>query len=326
MTSQPSSDNPAEFWNDYFRKDGAKPSAVAQRLLALHKAGQHEQVIAAIRAALIQGRSQPWMYDVLALSLKIAGRPKEEIERVLLSRVDFSAADVPSMLHSAACLTYFGAVPEALQLCRQASQLEPTHPEPYVRGLNLAKHLEDYEAIQWAVSGILTFAWTKDHAQLHRKAENAALDAQQAARKAGNEAAAASLERAVVEARKRDLVLRLTWSGNGDLDLVVEEPLGTVCSSANPWSRGGGVLLHDGYGPDQKNCYEEYVCAYGIPGDYRVRITHVSGSIVGSRAKLTIVRYRGTPLEEVKTVSVPLGKRVKLTLHHGRRKELSQTP
>jgi len=50
------------------------------------------------------------MYEVLALTMQIAGRPQQEIDRVLLSRVDFTSTDVPSMLFSAAYLTRLGLV------------------------------------------------------------------------------------------------------------------------------------------------------------------------------------------------------------------------
>lgn len=283
-------------------------------------------MIAAIEAALANGQAQPWMYEVLALSMEIAGRPKRQIERVLLSRVDFTAADVDSMLYSAAYLTRFGGQEPALRLYRQASRLAPTRPEPYVMGLKLAQTQKDHEAIRWAAAGILTSAWTRDHEALHRQAENAAAEAEQQLREAGRVEEADALKAAMSQARQRDLVVRLTWSGEGDLDLIVEEPPGTICSFENPQSPGGGVLVHDGYGPDQANCYEEYVCARGVAGTYRLRIKHVWGNIVGRRAQLEVVRYRGTDRESVRKYPVLFDRRekvIRLALAHGRRTELA---
>ena len=297
--------------------------------LKLHQAGEHEHVVAAIEAALLNGQSQPWMYDVLALSMRIIGRSKEDIERVLLSRVDFTAGDVPNMIYSAAHLTRFGGYKQALRLYRQASKLEPTRPEPYVFALKLARREKDFDAIGWAASGILTYAWTRGRKSLHQMAEDAALEAEQELLKQGQVEKARELKQVMSEARKRDLILQLTWSGDGDLDLIVEEPLGTICSFANPESRGGGVLTHDGYGPNPKNCYEEYVCAFGLPGTYRAKIKHVSGNIVGKRAQLTIIRYQGTPDELVRTHTLTLGKKdkvVRMSLNEGRRKKLAVLP
>ena len=119
--------------------------------------------------------------------------------------------------------------------------------------------------------------------------------------------------------------IRLDWSGTGDLDLITEEPVGTVCSFENRDSPGGGVLVHDGYGPEQDNCYEEYICAFGFRGDYRFRVRHAWGRIVGGRATLTIVQYAGSPEEVRETHAVVLdgGETViPVTLEHGRRNEL----
>ena len=324
-----SASTPEEAWFDYLATHRPKPSLLARTLLQLHARGEHEQVIAAIQAALIHGQGQPWMYDALALSMEITGRPQAEIERVLLSRVDFTSADVPSMLYSAAYLTRFGGDRLALRLYRQASRLEPTRPEPYILGLKLAQRLKDYKGIGWAASGILTTAWIDDYEVLHREAENAALEAEQELRQAGRNDEADALKKAIADALKRDLILRLTWAGDGDLDLLVEEPPGTVCSYQNPQTRGGGVLVHDGYGPDQSQCYEQYICARGVPGVYRVRIRYSWGNIVGKRAQLEVVRYAGTSQETVRKYVVQVGLQdtvMRLALKHGRRTELDPAP
>jgi len=299
---------------------------VGRLVLRLHNRRQHEQVIAVIESALLSGQSQPWMYDVLAMSMKIAGRPKARIERVLLSRIDFTGTDVPSMIYSVAYLTRFEARDQALALYRQASRLAPARPEPYLLGLKLARQQKNYDAVRWATVGILTTVWTGDYARLHRHAENAALDAMTALRAAGHDKQADDFRAAMQAAHIRDLVVKLSWSGDGDLDLIVEEPRGTVCSNEHRRSAGGGVLVHDGFGPDQKNCFDEYVCARGVPGRYRVRIRHTSGRIVGKRALLTVVRYRGTSHESVRKIGVALGEEdrvVRIALPRGRRRVLA---
>jgi len=266
------------------------------------------------------------MYDVLATTLKILGRPTAEVERALLSRVDFTAVDVPSMLYSAAYLTRFGAEAQALTLYRQASRLAPTRPEPYVLGLKLARQARDVDAVRWAAGGILTYAWTKDHPKLHQLAEDAAAEARSWLLVKNRQNDAVALDEAMRQARQRDLVMKLTWAGQGDLDLIVEEPLGTTCSFENPQSPGGGVLVHDGRGPDQKKCYEHYVCAFGAPGTYRIRVQHVSGDIVGKRARLMMTLYRGTPRETKRSIPVRIGRVdqiVRLSLKQGRRTELA---
>jgi hypothetical protein len=316
---------PSTIWIEYFSKHRLRSGEIRKLILKLHNDKKHEHVIAAIEAAIIDGQAQPWMYDVLALSMEIVGRPQEDIERVLFSRVDVTGTNVPSMLISAAYLARFGGHSQALRMYRQASRIAPTRPEPYVLGLKLAETQNDFDAIKWAATGILTSVWTRNHQQLHRQAENSAAEAIQKLEKLKRTDEADLFRTAMKEARKRDLILKLTWSGIGDLDLIVDEPPGTACSCQNPLTSGGGVLAHDGYGPNQKNCYEEYVCARGVPGKYRVRIRHIWGNIVGKRAKLTVIRYQGSENESIRSFIVPLaedGRVVRLSLPNGRRKEL----
>ncbi|MEZ6067355.1 MAG: hypothetical protein R3B90_17000 [Planctomycetaceae bacterium] len=62
-----------------------------------------------LEAALINGQSQPWMYEVLALSMTIQGRPEADVRRVVLSLADFGTADYASVTYSAAYLTGWAA-------------------------------------------------------------------------------------------------------------------------------------------------------------------------------------------------------------------------
>jgi hypothetical protein len=298
-------------------------------VLRLHKAKRTEDVIACINAALINGRSQPWMYTVLALEMKEAGRPREEIERVMLSNVDFSAVNVDNLLYSGAFLTRIGAKPRALSLYRQASMVDPTRLEPYLLALNLARDAEDPEAVSWAVCGILQRAWGRDHETLQKNARTIAEELEESLRKLGNEAAANRLAHDVTEAGKIDLRIELTWSGKADLDLLVEEPSGAVCSADNPATTGGGVFVHDGYGANQKDCHDNYVCPRGMSGDYRVIVRHISGEVVGKRAVLNVTRYQGTSREITDHFTVKLSEQdkvVRVTLQNGRLKELTDVP
>jgi len=299
---------------------------VAELVLQLNSEKRYDHVIAVIEAALLSGQSQPWMYDVLALTMELAGRPKADVERALLSRLDFTATDVVSTLLSAAYLTRFGAKSQALKLYRQAADLEPTRPEAYVLGLRLAREMKDYAAVQWAAIGILQAAWMKDYERLHREADDAALEAERALRAAGKSAQADALRDALAQAHIHDLFVRLQWAGDGDLDLSVEEPPGTIASCQEPQSRGGGIHRHDGYGPDPKNCYEEYVCTFGYQGVYVIRVRRVDGSIVGKRAQLTVVRNQGAKNESTQTFVIKLDQdraALRISVPDGRRRQLA---
>jgi hypothetical protein len=318
-------EGPAEkVWDEYFEKNSPDPLALCDVVLRLHKAKKTDQTVACINAALIHGQAQPWMYTVLALEMERAGRPRDDVERSLLSTVDFSAANVTNTLYSAAVLTRFGARERALAMYRQASSVDPTRLEPYALGLKLARDADDAEAIAWAASGILQRAWGAGHESLHADAVATARDMDSALRKAGDEETADRLSRTVAEALKRDLVIELSWSGKADLDLLVEEPAGTICSADNPTTAGGGIFTHDGYGGDQKDCHDNYVCPRGMSGDYRVTVRHISGDVVGKRALLKIIRHQGSSRETEELFTIRLSdqdKVVRVTLSNGRLKE-----
>lgn len=294
--------------------------------MQLHDAKRDADVVAVLEAAILNGQSQAWMYEVLAMAMQVTGRPQAEIERVLLSAVDFSAVDVPNMLLSAAYLSKFGLQSRALSLYRQATQLSPSRSEAYVLGLNLAREAKDVDAIEWAAAGILTQAWGKDHEQLHRLAEDAVAEAELLIKNQGTKDRLAQFQAKIADAKQRDLVLKLTWNGNSDLDLIVEEPLGTICSRKNKFSRGGGVLVHDGFGPKAQNSYELYVCPMAAAGEYKVTVHYVVGEVVAKQAKLSIIRHQGTPEETTSSQIVNLAGTdtvLRLGLKSGRRTELA---
>lgn len=303
--------------------------AIGDSVWKLHGAGKTDHVIGCLEAAIINGQAQPWMYTVLALEMGKAGRPQSQIERVLLSNIDFSAVNVGNILYSAAYLARFGAKEKALEMYRQASRVDPARLEPYVHGLKLAREAASVDAVAWAATGILTRAWSKDYPALHRDAEAAARDLEASLRTQGREEEAQWLARELASSLVRDLTLELSWSGKADVDLLVEEPSGAICSVDNAATAGGGVFVHDGMGAAADDTFEKYVCPRGQSGEYRAMVRYVSGDVVGKRAVLKIIRYQGTPRQVEDRVTVALGpqdKIVRISLNMGRMEELSAAP
>lgn len=326
---------PREVWQRYFAEQKPAPETVARVVRQLHQDRQYEHTIACIEVALIEQPPQPWMYEVLGRSMELAKRPKADIERVLLSRVDFTAAVVPEMILSAAYLKQLGLDERALAMYQQAARLAPARPEPYLRGLQIARELNDAKGVEWGAVGVLTNVWLSGYAAHHHEAENVAAVVEENLRKAGRTSDADALKAAVAAAHQRDMMLKLTWAGDADLDLSVEEPNGGICSFENPFTTAGGAYTHDGYGPKPgtqtkpSNCFEEYICASALPGDYVVRVKVIDGEVVGRRATLTIRRYVGTPDESTKTMSIPIDgkdKVIRLSLNDGRRQALLERP
>ncbi|QDT38036.1 hypothetical protein [Stratiformator vulcanicus] len=299
-------ESPKATWKSFFAAHTPSPAALNRSTEKLHRKGRHDHVVELIRAALRVGLSRPWMYEVLGISLELSGAPQAEVERALLSRVDFVAADVPNLLLSGAYLNRLGAKRPALRLYQEAAQLDPNRAETYAVSLRLAQSLDDFEVIGWAAAGLMRTAWTDRGEALRKQAKDAVLIAVEQLQEADRNEEAEQLRSQFDRAASQDLVLRLDWSGDADLDLFVEEPSGTTCSHEVPITGGGGYLGHDGYGPDSDNSYELYVCPLAFDGLYTVRIRHVRGNVVGKRAKLRIVRFRGTEQETVRVIPIEL--------------------
>ncbi len=290
-TSAVSSVESAERWQKFFESGKAKPETVRNLVAELSDAKKSDEVVVLLEQALIAGQSQPWMYEVLALSMEIAGHPRSQIERVLQSTRDLVPADVESLLFLAAYLARFERFPQAIRCCRQAAELEPNRAEPYAEALRFARRAKDVDAQAWAAVGILAFAWGPRQKALRDEAAGAVSDIRQAWRAQSRWKDLAAFETAAAQAERVDLRLRVEWSGAGDLDLLVIEPQGTTCSREQPYSPGGGIFAHDGAGPAADNCHDEYVCPIAWSGEYRVRVAHSWGNIVGKRATLVITRH-----------------------------------
>ncbi|MBL4884246.1 MAG: hypothetical protein JKY95_06900, partial [Planctomycetaceae bacterium] len=185
-----------------------------------------------------------------------------------------------------------------------------------------AAQQKDIEGILWATTGVLTYYWQDGYQTRHDIALRLLAETELQLEKAKNDPALDSLRKSRAMALRRDLQLRLEWSGEADLDLIIEEPLGTTCSFTNRYTQAGGALIHDGTGPKQQNCYEEYICAFAASGFYTITVSHSAGRIVGNRARLIVTRYAGTEQESSEVVNVVFDKaekKYRISLHQGRR-------
>ncbi|MAT14624.1 MAG: hypothetical protein CMJ46_05065 [Planctomyces sp.] len=314
---------PTEVWKRYFAEERT-PATVARVVRKLIDQEAHPHVIAAIQQALLAGHSQPWMYEVLAFSMKIEEYPQQQIDRVLLSNVDFQASDVPNLLVSAAYLHRLDSNEAALKLYRQAAQLLPTQVEAYLLGLNLAIEMNDQEGIVWAANGVLVNAMDPKYRPRRIKAEAALREVIEQTRE-GDPEQSQKYEALLQAALQQDLRIRLSWTGGGDIDLTVREPGGAICSLHDPQTVNGGQFLHDGFGPDPKNCFEEYVAVQATPGVYQLRVQYIQGEVVGNRYRLTIIRNAGGPDETRQEFSLSIQaemQTIQIKLPSGRRTAL----
>ncbi len=323
----PADADPNVVWDHYFARFAPTERAVRDAVRQLMLQEQFAHVIGLIHTSLRDHQAQPWMYEVLTLAMEADGRTPEEIERAVMSAADF--ADNPAdMMHLGAYMARLGLNVRAMQMFRQVAQAEPLWVEPYMHGLKVARNTGDVDGIRWATIGILSQAWTNDHAdvwELGLFVANDTLSRLRADQK--TEAEAKEFEAALDEAVERDCVVRVSWTGDADIDLLVEEPPGTVCSVQTPRTSGGGVMLGDGFSRDTADTrgYEEvYVCPKGFDGTYRVLVRRVWGNVTAGKVNVEVIKhYRGRKAERFAR-SVPLKKDeawLVFDLEGGRRRE-----
>ena len=199
-----------------------------------------------IGEAIRAGQVQPWMYQAYAIALAATGAPQAEVERALLSAVDF-AGSATEVLNVAGRLENIGSSKAALRLCMRASEMSPDRREPYVMGMRLAEALDDAEGIQWACAGVLGQAWPESYQPVVEKAKLLSRSTFREMLEKNQREAAAEFAETLKVASAYDVVVRVSWTGDADVDLAIEEPSGTVCSLDNRSTASGGTILGDSF-------------------------------------------------------------------------------
>lgn len=300
----------AERWDKLFSESLFSDNELAGALQQLHEQGKRESAIVCIESALRAGRVAPWLYDLLALQMKLAGRPAEEIGRVLQSRLDFGVSELPEMLMTAAMLSRFEAWDASLTLLRDAAELNPNRPETWLLARSVADKSGDPSQRIWPRLGILQWVWVANWEREHEEAvkvlEGLAkeLDAKQDSPKA------AELRARIAAARRRDLQLVLRWVGNADLDLIITDPQGEECSFRRPETSSFGRLVkQDGSleaatGRATETRVEQFIQTQANPGKYQARIRFVGGKVASGTALLEVLQHAGTTAESRKTHTI----------------------
>ena len=208
-------------------------------------------------------------------------------------------------------------------LLDEAAAKVPHRSEPLVMSINLARKIKDPKRMGDSIDRLLALGWpgNDDYFRLRgrKQAEELAGKLREEAR--GKEAD--ELLARLPAAEARDLFIRLTWDGDADYDLVIQEPLGAVAQVAMPRTVFGGSIIKNGYGNHPE---EIYVCPRGFNGDYTVRITTIYTNPDKPPTRLTLetITHEGTAEERKPTHTLvpddPQAKPVVVHLAGGRRK------
>ena len=304
-------ESPAEAWDRHFASHrNEDPAAVRQTARELMNEEDFDGVVALIQGALRHGQPQPWMFEGLGIAMQASHYPSTEIERALMSAVDFSGSP-EDIMYVALYMSRIGLDERALQLFRDVAQANPTRPEPYVQGLAISQRLDDLDGIRWACLGILRQAWPQEHRLIEK---NALLVAEATLKRLMNEdrtAEARQFNEDLGQALVRDCIVKITWTGNADVDLLIEEPAGSVCSFRTPRTTSGGVLLADSYSDLGNNSpegfSETYVCPEGFSGQYRILLKRVWGKVTAGKVTVDVYTNYGTDKQKKLREQVELG-------------------
>lgn len=256
-----------------------------------------EEVISVVSDAMRESLPAVWMYDALSTAMQACNYPATSIRRVLLSSIDYGGDETAAM-KIAEYLAGAGMKKDALMVLRDVHRANPIMREPLELALNLGLELEDQDAIRWASTGVLGQAWTDEQLPLIEKALLAAKAHYIRLNETKEPMKAYAFEQELKSARVRDLVVRVVWTGNADVDIAVEEPTGTICEMASPRTSSGGLLLADSSslsGAAKDGFSETYVCTKGYAGAYKIVIKKIWGDVAGGKVTVNMISDYGTP-------------------------------
>ena len=311
-------------WDQVLSQESLTNNQIADAVAWLHDKKHYEAAVEGLQSAIRNDRSAPWIYDVLALEMKLAGRSSKDIARVLESRIDFSTSDVQQMLITAALLSRFEAWNEAIAICREATELNPEVPQVWLLGRSIADKSKQVDAQVFFRCGILTYDWGTDFESHHEEARKVVNELCQDLEKQDQKEQATTFRNQLAGANTRDLTVNLVWVGDADLDLAVVEPGGEKCSRKQKLTMNRGRLVREDSPGDSATAkhMETYVCQTAPSGEYELRVQFVLGKAVSGTAVLEIIQHAGTPAEKRTAKTVALGKEdavVKVTLDGGRK-------
>ncbi|MBQ9455624.1 MAG: VWA domain-containing protein [Thermoguttaceae bacterium] len=332
----------ASKWNQYFAEmanadeETVKESQAKVRevIRQMKSEKRFADIIVVLNAAITNNQIQPWMYETLAIAMVMDNRPAEDVERAYLSALEF-CEDPNQMLLIGVFMEKMGYTERALTIYEQLGKMFPDSIQPFVAALNLARRpdVDSVEMMKWASLGLLRQEvepedkpdW--DAALLCAKAISARLEAE------GKTEDAKAFAKDLENALQRDCVVTVSWTGDADIDLFVEEPNGSLCSLMNRRTVGGGFIESNGFTKDggrdvSSKASEKYICSQGFPGTYRVMAKRVYGDVTGNKVVVEGTIHYGTGEAKTIKTAIPLENdmcAIEFALDEGRRTEALET-
>jgi hypothetical protein len=214
----------------------------------------------------------------------------------------------------------------ALRIYQDVAALDPSRPEPYAQGLDIAQRINDAQGVEWACAGILSQAWSREDEAIQVKATRIAKATLVDLHNQKRTTEARQFETALNQALVRDCLVRVSWTGDADIDLMVEEPSGSICSFRAPRSTAGGLLVGESFNiaDTSQGRSESYICPEGFAGQYRVLVKRVWGKVTAGKVTVDIYTNYNTDKQKHIRQQIPLADKDALVIFNvpqGRRQE-----
>jgi tetratricopeptide (TPR) repeat protein len=304
----------------FFSSEPVPPPVLTELFAQLHADKAYELAVEGLLAAIRHNQGQPWMYVMLPMEMKLANRPQAEIDRALLSRIDLSSGNTKQTLVTASLLARLRSWDQAIELCKEAIRRDPWQTSVWLKARSIADRSNNPDHIVWSRVGILRYVWTDD-SEVHHDEAHLTLQRQlERAQESGPPELASRIRKQIDASRQCDLIVRVEWAGDSDVDLTVKEPGDIVCNQSHQITSNGGVLTRTDQGMGRRHL-EEYRCQEAPPGTYYVSVNLIRGRVISGRARVSVTRYVGTKHEEKSTISVEVGRadsEIKIELGRGR--------
>jgi hypothetical protein len=294
--------DPYAFWMNYYRKHDEPPWKLHETVRLLNQAGKTRDVHAALRAYLTfhaARHAEPWMYEALALAIEMNKGPDADIQTALNYAADLSQkSHNPNDLISAADKLFLkGYLERVGPLVDEAAARVPHNAYPLMMSVNLALKTKDPRRMADTLERLLALGWPGQDEVMRTEARNQAQVLANSLREDGRRAEADTLLANVTNSEARDLFVRLTWDGDADFDLAIDEPMGATASYKAPRTVFGGSVITNGYAshPD-----EVYVCPRAFDGDYTIRIVPIYSNPAKPTTRVTLetIAHEGTNHEQ----------------------------
>ena len=323
--------DPFTFWMNYYRtKDPKKtnPEKLRETVSLLNVSGKPRDVYAALRAYLTlhPALSEPWMYQALSVAIDMNQGSPADTKTALNYAADLAQrSHNPNFLVSVADnMIMKGYLDRVGPLIDEAADKVPHRSEPLIMSINLAQKTKDPRRMGESIDRLLSLGWPGQDEYFRTESRNQAETLAKSLREEGRGPEADALLAKLTNSESRDLFIRLSWDGQADFDLSVEEPLGATASYLIPRTVFGGSVIKSGYGSHPE---EVYVCPRGFDGDYTVRIENIFVDPGKPTTHLTLetIVHEGTAKEKktvYNLVTDQLKKPIVVHLTDGRRKNV----